>query len=804
MSLAIPSMSEPAVTGDDWLPPGIAYVATVVAVVPRLRLRCGADLRSGNEARAVSATASSPGQVLVATKLHVPAGRPGMVARSELVARLVAGSECKLALLCAPAGWGKTMLLSEWYASEDEERPFAWVSLDPSDDDPVRFWSYVIGAVRTVESELGASALAALPMAGPALVDTVVAPMVNELAALSRPLVLVLDDYHLVRGEAIHDSVAFLLRHLPPSVQVAIASRADPPLPLGSLRAAGEVAEIRAAELRFSDEEADALLNGSLDLGLDQGEVEVLQARTEGWPAGLQLAALSLQAHADRHAFVEAFAGDDRHISDYLHEVLAAQSAPVRAFLLKTSILERMCATLCDAVTGSTDAAGRLDELHRSNLFLVALDGRGHWYRYHHLFRDLLRHELERAEPELLPELHRRASAWHLTHGDASGAIEHATKAGDFADAGELIARHWRPIWTLGHRETVAAWIDALPRDVVLGDPRLCLARGWTALFLGQSAEVEPWVQAAEAGSLPGPLFDGTASVEANVALLRSVQAYFAGHVGHAREHGERALALEPDEASPTRAVSRLVLALPLYFAGELERAERLLAEALRPRPGPDWADVHAGVAAQLAAASFDLGRLAEADRGVTEAEELVRDRRLDELPAVNLVHLVRGKLLEQRGEHGEAAAAFARAVELARRGAAQLELAHALLLLARLERRTGAQGGARVHAREARAVLETCPDPGMLGELLGRTERSLQLTSPPASAPALPVDLELSERELAVLRLLAGELSQREIGAELYVSFNTVKAHTRSIFRKLGVSSRGDAVARARELGLL
>jgi LuxR family maltose regulon positive regulatory protein len=734
----------------------------------------------------------------------VPGARPGLVPRRDLLARLVDGEGRKLTLLCAPAGWGKTVLLSEWHASAEELRPFAWVSLDRGDDDVARFWGYVIGALRTVAPDLGRGALAGLPAAGPGLVDTVVGPLINELAELPSRLVLVLDDYHLVREEPIHASVGFLLRHLPDRLHLAIASRSDPPLPLGALRASGEMLEVRAAELRFSDAEADALLNGSLGLGLDMSEVELLQARTEGWAAGLQLAALSLRGQEDKHALVETFAGDDRQIGDYLHEVLAEQPAPLREFLLRTSILERLCAPLCDALTGGGDGAAQLEAVDRSNLFLVPLDTRREWYRYHHLFRDLLRHELTRAAPGLAAELHRRASVWHRAAGDVDEAIAHATAAGDFGDAGELIARHWRPVWNLGQRETVARWIDALPRAVVLADPRLCLARGWTALFLGRFDEVEPWTRAAELGTLPGPLFDGTVSVEANAALLRCTHAYFRGDVRLSIEEGRRAVALDSGEASPSRAVTRLVLALPLYFAGDLSAAGELLEEALRPLPGADWAEVVISIFGRLACVRADAGELERAERAAGEAERLIEELRLDELPSATVVQVARGKLHEQRDELVAAEAAFDRAVVLARRGGRRLDLAHALLLLARLKRRRRQHGEARRLVREARQVLAACPDPATLAELLAGSERALQLAPSRRPPTGVAADPDLSERELTILGLLATELSQREIGAELYISLNTVKGHTRSIFRKLGVATRAEAVARGRALGLL
>jgi LuxR family maltose regulon positive regulatory protein len=750
-----------------------------------------------------SVSGAEPGGVLVATKLHVPRLRSGLVPRPELVAGLIAAEGCRLALICAPAGWGKSVLLSEWNTSPEETRPFAWVSLDRGDSDPVRFWGYVIAALRTVGPELGEAALAALPAAGPNLVEVVVTPLINELAASSQRLVLVLDDYHLVRSEQIHASVEYLLRYLPGQAQLAIATRADPPLPLAELRAAGEIAEIRAAALRFSDLEAEALLNGSLGLGLDHSDVELLRARTEGWVAGLQLAALSLQAHEDRRAFVAAFAGDDRQIGDYLHEVLAEQPRALREFLLLTSILERMCAPLCDAVTGDTGAADQLAAIERSNLFLFSLDTHREWYRYHHLLRDLLRSELRRASPEVVPDLHRRASAWHAEAGLVDEAIAHAAAAGDAGDACELIARHWRPVFNLGQVETVARWIDDLPQEAVLADARVCLARGWTAAYVGQLDAAERWRQAAEGAPLPGQLYDEVTSVAANAALLEAMNANVTGDVGRGIEAARRSASLDPDEAHPGFGAANIVLGLSLYDAGHHLEAVRALEQGIRVLPAERWRHAILYGLGCLAAAYADLGELDRAERAASDAERIIHEFDLGEAPGATRARLARGKLLEQHGELAEAAASFARAAELARRVRRRLELAHALLSLARLERRLHEHGEARAHVREARAVLDSCPDPGMLGELLVRTERSLQLARAPASAPLLPVDVELSERELIVLRLLASELSQREIGAELFISLNTVKGHVRSIFRKLGVTTRAAAVARGRELGL-
>ena len=741
---------------------------------------------------------------LVATKLNAPAARAGSVTRAELVARLGSAEARKLTLVCAPAGWGKSVLLSQWRESCEGRPPFAWVSLDRGDDDPVRFWAYVIGALRTIEPKLGTRALAARPGPGANLGDAVVGPLINELAETPGRIVLVLDDYHVLHSESIHASVAFLLRHLPHSLHLALATRADPPLALGALRAAGEVMEIRAADLSFSDVEADELLNGSLALGLEQGEVAALRTRTEGWAAGLQLAALSLQAHPDRRAFIATLTGDDRQIGEYLHEVLADQSPALREFLLDTSVLERLCAPLCDAVTGSRGAAQQLEAVERANLFLVSLDTRREWYRYHHLFRELLRRQLERADPERVAKLHRRAAAWHRAAGNLEEAIRHATAAGDLDDAAELIAANWRAYFNGGQTETVARWIDALPRDYVVSDARLCLARGWVALYLGRLDEGEALIRDAQAARLPGPFHDGSTSLEANVAFLESLRAALGGDVGASVHAARRALALQGDADAPERAALRVILGRSLYHAGELGAALTTLADAV------DWLSREAASVASLAAvgglalAQVDSGDPLGAERSTAVAERLVVELAVGESAWAALPLLARGKLRELGGDLVGAQAAYRRAALLAARGARRLDHAHALLLDARLARRRGEPVEARSLARESRAVLDACADPGMLRELLARTERSLQLPGAPASGPVLPSDLDLSERELSVLRLLATELSQREIGGQLYITVNTVKGHVRSIFRKLGVESRSAAVDRAREVGLL
>jgi len=377
---------------------------------------------------------------VLASKLRPSAGRPGAVVLQPLLSRLSEDLSTRLVLISTPAGWGKTCLLRDWRLADTASRT-AWVSVDPGDNDPVRFWAHVIASVAGASQGFGAAVLPVLTAPGAISTDAVLPMLVNELEVLPAPVTLVLDDYHLISSRDILGSVAFLVEHLPPAFRLALAARADPGLPLARLRARGEMLEIRADDLRFTEAETAALLNGTLGLALGPADIHALQQRTEGWAAGLYLAGLSLRGRPEPSAFIQAFAGDDRQIVDYLlAEVLDGLPAEIRSFLLRTSVLDRLSGPLCDAVVGGDGAQRILEEMERANLFLVRLDTKRRWYRYHHLFADLLRYELDRAEPGLAALLHRRASAWHQAAGNIAEAIGHAISAGDLSDARELIA----------------------------------------------------------------------------------------------------------------------------------------------------------------------------------------------------------------------------------------------------------------------------------------------------------------------------------------------------------------------------
>jgi len=376
--------------------------------------------------------------VLVGTKLHPPPVREQAIGRERLLDRLRSGSDRRLTLVACPAGFGKTTLLAAWRQAEAARKPVAWLTLDEGDNDPVVLWSYAIEALRRVCPAIGQSVSA--ETAGAVPISEVVLPrLVNELDGQGE-VTLILDDFHRLSSGAARQSITWFIEHAPPEFQLLLASRTEPALPVAALRARGELLELRAGDLRFTSGEADAFLNERLALGLTPGGLDCLVERTEGWPAGIYLAALSLQHAADRHAFVRRFGASNRHVLDFLNtEVLQAHDPTMQTLMLRSSILERMSGPLCDAVLEQQGSAAMLDALSRTNLFLVPLDDEGGWYRFHHLFAQLLRVELERREPGLAPALHRRAYSWHRDHGTTEEAIQHAIAAQAYAEAAELI-----------------------------------------------------------------------------------------------------------------------------------------------------------------------------------------------------------------------------------------------------------------------------------------------------------------------------------------------------------------------------
>lgn len=733
----------------------------------------------------------------VRTKLLVPVPRPRALPRPHLVELLDQGLTAKMTLVSAPTGWGKTSVLAEWAAGCRGVR-FAWVSLDPGDDDALQFWRYVTAAVAAVEPSAADTAARRLRSPVVAISDEILPVLVNGLAEIPQPLVLVLDDFHVISRPEIHYQVNYLIERLPRGVHLVVATHTDRDLRLGRLRAMGDLVELRGADLRFSDKEAAELLNRVHGLELTPAEVAAVQGRTEGWVAGLNLAALSLQRAGDRERVLRKLPADERFLVDYLwNEVVLAQPRIVRHFLMRTAILERLTAPLCDAVAERNDSEEMLRELERANLFVVPLEVSGAWFRYHHLFRDLLLTQLERYAAEMVPDLHRRASTWYAEHGFMVEAIGHAIEAGDVNYAADELDQHWLDIYSTGQATLILDWIDRLPADVIADHPGLALARAGIARAIGRLDEVEPWLERAEAAAAEGPAVGFASSLAGGVALGRSLYRLALGDIAGALAWGQRAVELEQRTDSPEPTTANYFLGVARFFE-EPEEAESLLVGYLASVP-PGAEDVRRYFAQALLAEVHVLrGDVTGGEQLAQEALAVARAQQLEEHPPSQQVHVALGAALHARGELEAAEEEFERAAALAHRGGDRIENAHALVWLARVRADQGDLSGARTALDAANSFTTG-------GSAHQRVVAALEqeLATAPGRRPP-PENEALSDAELRVLRLFPSDLSYREMARHLYVSLNTVRTHSQRIRRKLAVSTRAEAVTRARELGLI
>jgi LuxR family maltose regulon positive regulatory protein len=869
---------------------------------------------------------------LLTTKLFVPQARPGLVARSRLLERLDAGQTCKLTLISAPAGFGKTTLVAAWLARKP--RRVAWLSLDEGDNDPARFLAHLGAAFQRADVSLDDLQALRQPAA-----ETVLTAFINRIGRKTEALTLVLDDYHAIGQESVHQVLTFLLEHLPPTLRLVITTRADPPLPLARLRGRGELLELRASELRFNEAEAGAFLNEVMGLELSAADVAALEARTEGWIVGLQLAALSLEGEANRTGFIRAFAGDNRYVLDYLlDEVFSRQEEQVQAFLLKTAILERLCGPLCDAVVGGSSGEGQrmLERLERAGLFLVPLDDRRRWYRYHHLFADLLCHRLHLTQPEAVAALRKRAAAWYEEAGHHGEALGQLFIAEEFAWAARLIEEAGpATLWERGEVATVRGWLAKLPGALVRERPKLLLLRVWVSHAMGEIEAIEPLLEEAEARLHA----EQEAALQGEVAALRGLLASVRGDTSAALEQFLQALRVLPASDPYIRGRALTGLAECHYLTGDLAAAARRFAEAGRAGhnlaaalyslwwlvnvqtlqgrlneaegtckamkrliaehgsafSGMDLAEVQLArllcergeldaseamfqnvlqqgdrtsnprvfLVAYLALARTlgAKGEWAAALASLDEAERIVSDHRITWTWGLPPIAAYRARLQLQQSEVAAAARwaeaqglsptdeiGYAREVEhytLVRLLLSQGRLDEAEQLLTRLLALAEAGGRAAraiearmlqalvLHARGAlkpaleilATVLEQAEPEGYLRLFADEGERMAALLREaamrnlrpayvarllaacghrPLPAKAHALIEPLSKRELDVLRLMAGRLSNKEIAVELALSSNTVKWYARSIFEKLGVHKRRSAVAKARELGIL
>jgi len=704
-------------------------------------------------------------------------------------------AEGRISVLTAPPGFGKSTLLAQWAAADP--RRFAFVSLEPSENDPVELWNCVVGSVRRVVPSFGRSVEPMLYSVGGNAVGPLVRRIAAELDQLAEPLVIVLDDYHVIVNPACHASVEALTAHPVMAAHLVLSTRADPPIPLGRLRASGELVEIRGNDLAFTAEEAEELLNATMGLGLSGEELAILQGRTEGWPAGLQLAALGLRTAQDREQFLSSFGGSNRHIVDYLTEVvLDSVDADVRQFLLHTSVLGELSGPLCDAVTGGEGSAATLEALQRSNLFVIALDDQRVWYRYHHLFGELLQEQLQLLMPERVAGLHREASGWLARQGHLDEAIRHAIAAGELDAAAGLVARGWGPRVASGRLTTVLGWLEAFPDGYRRASAPLSMIGAWVNGLLGHDAAAHRSVQDMLAAATPGPLPDGAATVEHSAALFRSVFSWT--DVDELRSNARSVAGFREELRPDFQAVVAFAIGAAAFLGGDLEEARAELEHAveLAIALGAWVVLVDAlGFSAQVA---MMQNRAEDAEALAARSIQQAGTHGLLNLPHVGYHLATLGAAIARAGrlEEGD---------DLLGTGIGQLGdwgplvAGHARLIRAPVLRQLGDIDGARAQLDEAKALLAQCASTGIIGDLVPQVTRALSSSYRRGADWA-----ELTDRELHVLRLLDEGLTQREIAQQLFLSFHTIHSHTKSVYTRLGVTSRHEAIERARELELL
>jgi len=694
--------------------------------------------------------AASGQDALLATKLHVPGPQPGFVRRSRPERALEEGLARQLILVCAPAGYGKTALLAGWARAGSPL--VAWLSLDAADNDPARFWRHAIAALDRVRPGVGERVGPLLGPPAPASFEGLVTALINELAAQpgGDEVLLILDDYHLIDAAPVHASLMFLLDHLPPGLRLVLTSRSDPLLPLARLRAGGQLAELRAADLRFTADEAGSLLREALGGDLPGSVVTALAARTEGWAAGLQLAALSLRGEADPARFVTAFSGSHRYVLDYLaEEVLDRQDGQVRGFLLETSVLERLSGSLCDAVTGRADSQAMLEAIERAGLFLLPLDEVRGWWRYHRLFADLLRARLQREQPGQAAALHRNAAAWCDGHGLADDAVRHALAAGDAAWAARLIERHIDELLFRSERATVQRWLAALPAGLAGSRPRLLLAQARLALLSGHLEGVEDLLDSAEraqasaAGGAEEPYEPSTgrgasllANITATVALDRAFLAELRGDAEQAIACASRARAEAGDGEWMLTSQAGGYLGVAEWLRGHLGEAERLLSSHTAQWRAAGQNALAVRGCHHLGQVQRAQGRLDAAIGTYQLALEIAAPPGRPALPAAGMAYVGLAEVAYQRGELDDALRHVTEGIAQCRQLPYTQPLATGLATLAWIRQAHGDAAGAWEAMGEAARAGPASAVTGLLNPVPSQRARLL-LAQGGAAAPA-------------------------------------------------------------------
>lgn len=750
------------------------------------------------------AVSARPGDGTPRFLAHAVEARP-RVHRPDPVTALKNAFGARLIVVTAPAGYGKTSLIAEWRAASDRPRAFAHVSLQAADNDPAVLWPKLTAA-------LGA---ALPPPAGPRLmaiargrwspdVEAGLLPRVlTALAAQAMPVVLVLDDHHRLDHPVCHGQIEALIDRLPPGGQVVLAGRIEPVLPLSRYRARGELLELRIRDLRLTGAQAGPFIRQVAGVQLREPDVQRLVERTEGWPAAIYLAAQSLRESPDPAGFVADFSGTSRFVADYVEEeVLGPLPADLRRFMVRSAVLTTFTAPLFDAVaapdrTGS--GSGPFERLVRANPLVIPLDEHRLRYRYHHLLLDVLRDELAADQPDAVPELHRLAGDWCAGHGDTDDAIDHALAGGDADRALHVLTRQWMIYAGAGRFAAAADRLAEIGAQRVARSAAAAICAAWIYAACGDRATARHWLRVAEELPGEGPLPDGSPSVRFSAAMIRAVFGF--DGVPAMLAAAEAAVALVTDPLSPWHVLARAALGYARYLSGDAEGAA-LLEEEVQTRAHVLPPTFQVLTLSVLSLSVNDAGRGAQAGRFAATAYELLERYRLTESPAGAMAAMARGAAYGREGRHTDARRVLEYAVDL-RVGTVGLSAWPTVQLLLTLTRTlldAGDREAARARLDDARSVMAAEADAGEhLRGVLQRLERRLSGPGPGGG----PVEA-LTEREETVLRLLRADLSLREIGERLFVSVNTVKSHTQAVYRKLGVSSRGEAIRRARDLGIL
>jgi LuxR family maltose regulon positive regulatory protein len=601
---------------------------------------------------------------ILATKLYVPPPRPKVVLRPHLIDRLNEGLAMgrKLTLISAAAGFGKTTLVSEWIAVSG--RPVTWLSLDENDKDANNFLIYLTSALQKVSSNVGLEALELLRSSQPPPIESILTTLLNEINNIPDSFIFVLDDYHVIDDKSVDAALTFLIEHQPPQMHLVIATREDPSLPLARLRAQGQLTELRAADLRFTPAEATEFLNHMMGLNLSDRDVAALESRTEGWIAGLQLAALSMQGHQDAASFIESFKGSHRFVLDYLiEEVLGQQSEKIQNFLLHTSILDRMCGSLCDATLLEPSTSGQeiLEQLERANLFIVPLDNERRWYRYHHLFGDLLRQRL--GQPRELPEYHLHASEWYEANNDLAQAFNHALAADDFERAARLAEAAWQGMERNFQTAAWIGWVNKLPNAVVCSRPRLCVLLGRAYSDAGEVESSEAYLQNAERALADVLERDEPKSLLAIIALIRANNAQIQGKLNETVIYAELSIPLIPKDDVYLRAEAAITLGFTHWATGNLEASLHAIHAWIEEMQRLDNQEFAIASAFAVADMEVILGRLGDAEKTLRQAiqQAATHGREAETITAHH--HLGLAMLAHERGDD----VAAARSLEIAR-----------------------------------------------------------------------------------------------------------------------------------------